>query len=344
MSETPGNTLTREKIQQLLRSIGPGAAVRKDSQGEPAGDTDIVEYDWHQPHYFNDEQLEKLSQFANRCALSVGSKFSALCQGNFEAAIDSTSQHFASHFLDRSGGSQTQPAGNYYLPFAKAEEAACGFVSIPPQTATTWTRLLLGESEPEENSDRALTKLEESLLLDVAVLIVESLVEAGPPQASCIFEPAAKALTNHLPIELKGTEQFCKISLSIKQSGSENKSEAHILILCDCLAPVVGERGRTARRPSQREISDAIVSHIQKISVSVTARLATVGLTLEQIIGLNAGDIVLLDKKVDEPAKLVVEGRELFSARPAKSGGNYAVVIEKPISNGPQNSSTVNNS
>jgi len=203
---------------------------------------------------------------------------------------------------------------------------------------------LLGESEPEENSDRALTKLEESLLLDVALLIVESLGEAGPAQAPCGFEPAANTLTSHLPVELEGTEQFCKITFSIKEGGSEDKSEAHILTLCDCIAPVVGESGRSARQPSQREISDAIVSHIQKISVSVTARIATVGLTLEQIIGLNAGDIVLLDKKVDKPAKLVLEGLELFSARPAKSGGNYAVVIEKAISNGPQNSSTVNNS
>jgi len=359
MSPAPGNMLTRKKIQQLLRKIGREPAVGKsnegrpaaDSQAEPDGDIQPVEYDWHQPHYFNDKQVEKLSRFASRCATSVGSKFSSLCQGSFEAAIDSTSQHFASHFLDSGAASQAQPAGNYYLPFSSPanrsssdEQAACGFVSIPAQTAATWTRLLLGETEPEENSDRVLTKLEESLLLDVALLVVESLGQACPPQVSIEFKPAANALTNHLPLELKGAEQFYKITLSIKQTGSENKSEAHILVLCDDIAPVVGETGRSAGRAGPEENSDAMLSHIQKISVSVTARIATVGLTLEQMIGLNAGDIVLLDKKVDELAKLVVEGRELFSARPAKSGGNYAVVIEKAISAGRQNSSTTNNS
>lgn len=358
MSEMPANTLTREKIQQLLRTIGSGPAGRKDSQGEPDADAKPVEYDWRQPHYFNDEQLEKLNRFASRCALSVGSKFSSLCQGSLEATIDSTGQHFASHFLDSGAGVQAQPAGNYYLAFSSLanrssggerratsdQQAACGFVSIPAQTAAMWTRLLLGESEGEENSDRVLTKLEESLLLDVALLIVESLDGACPPQASFGFKPASETLTNHLPLELKGAEQFYKITLSIKQAGSENKSEAHILVLCDGIAPVVSEPGRSAGRASPEENSDAMLGHIQKISVSVTAKLAGAGLTLEQIIGLNAGDILLLDKKVDEPAELVIEGRTLFSVLPAKSGGNYAVVIEKAIFAGRQNLSTSNNS
>lgn len=334
MTQTAGNSLTREKIQQLLRAIGSQDCDRSEN-------SEAVDYDWHQPHYFNDEQIAKLNRFTTRAAASIASKFGTLCQGNFEVTIDSTTQHFAAHFLNQRADTQNQQMGNYYLAFGKDEQPACGFVSIPPQTAIMWTTQLLGETEPDKDEDRTLTKLEESLLLDVAFLIVESLIEADN---RCGFAPATSTLTNHLPLDLKGTEEFCKISFSVKRPDSESKSEAHILVLCDNLAPVVDENAQPDRQPTRSDISAAILRHLEKTPVSVTAKMATVWLTLEQIIGMSAGDIVLLGKKVNEPVKLLVEGRNLFRARPAKSGGNYAVVIEEPISGEPQNADAIQDS
>jgi len=39
------------------------------------------------------------------------------------------------------------------------------------------------------------------------------------------------------------------------------------------------------------------------------------------------GDILLLDKKVNESIELVVSGQIAFRGRPAKSAGKHAVVI-----------------
>ena len=61
--------------------------------------------------------------------------------------------------------------------------------------------------------------------------------------------------------------------------------------------------------------------------VSITAQLASTVLTLEEALNLEAGDILLLDKKVNEPIELITSGRTALLGRPAKSAGKYAVVI-----------------
>ena len=53
----------------------------------------------------------------------------------------------------------------------------------------------------------------------------------------------------------------------------------------------------------------------------------------EEVMSLSVSDILLLDKKVDEPIQLIIEDRMLFRGRAAKSVGNYAAVITETTYN-----------
>jgi flagellar motor switch/type III secretory pathway protein FliN len=193
----------------------------------------------------------------------------------------------------------------------------------------------------------------------MASLTVAALTGAGPGAPGHGFRPAADTMTNHLPFQLKGTEEFCKITFSIplcspvfggaakdeqaKKPGpdlssaapqgrrEETASEAHILILCENLAAAIGESSQTAGKFSDKDITLAIQNTIEKISVPVTVQLAYVPVTVEQILNLAVGDILLLDKKVDEPVQLRVAGRTLCRGRCAKSAGNYAIAITETL-------------
>jgi flagellar motor switch/type III secretory pathway protein FliN len=66
---------------------------------------------------------------------------------------------------------------------------------------------------------------------------------------------------------------------------------------------------------------------MQQIPVPITVQLASAAIGFEEIISLQVDDILLLDKKVDEPVELIVEGKRFLRGRPAKSAGRYAVVI-----------------
>jgi flagellar motor switch protein FliM len=322
------NNLSREKIHRLLAAIGSAA---------PDNDSNVqaVEYDWHQPHYFTTNQLKNLDRFTTNLAAAVAKKFGALCQSSFEVTIASTTQHFAGHFLGQAASNPqpTQGIDNYYLAFTTAKDYPCGFVSIPPQTALVWATQLLGEPESKDAVNRVLSKLEESLLLDMALLIVESLTEADP---NCSVRPRASAITNHMPLELKGTEEFCKITFDVKKTGPQTASQAHVLVLCEALSQVVGETSLGENQLLPKDTSKAMLGHVEKMPVFITAQLATVALTLEQIIGLSPDDLLILDKKVNEPIELIVEGRTLCRGRTAQAEGNYAFAVAETLFNATQ--------
>jgi flagellar motor switch/type III secretory pathway protein FliN len=340
MTQTAEDNPGRAKIHQLLTAIG--------SRGRDDGkQVEAVDYDWHQPHFFNSQQTKKLAGFAAESAVLIAEKFGALCQHAFEVKITSTSEHFAGQFLGQDHSGQTKCAAcltaepaNYYLPFRTGQDPPCGFISISPQTAVIWATQLLGDTA-KENSIRPLSDLEASFLFDMTLRIIEAISEAGE---KCRFSSAAEAMTNVLPLQLKGTEEFCKITFDVKKAASEsaapgrdaaqaNKpgSEAHILILCEKLAPAIGEAEQLAGKFSGEAIALAMQNHIEKIPVPVTLQLACVPITVEQMLNLAVGDVLVLDKKINEPAQLLAAGKTVCRGFCAKSANNYAMVVTETV-------------
>ena len=82
------------------------------------------------------------------------------------------------------------------------------------------------------------------------------------------------------------------------------------------------------------------MEHLQQMPVTVPARLASTTLTFQEVLDLGPGDILLLDKPVDGPAELIIDGRTVFRGRPAQSQGRYAVVILESEAAGQQPTTT----
>ncbi len=320
MSNAFANNLSREKIKRLLAAVGSEAT-------EDTTQIESTEYNWHQSYYFSADQLKKLDNFAKKVAQICTKKFALLYHSDFNVTITSTTQHFADEFLDQVSYKEQ---GDYYLAFGIDQEHPCGFISIPLQTAIILATQLLGCPESEKDSGRALSLSEKSLLLDVASSIIKALSDS---YGSYDFQPAESIVRGQLPFVLDGTEELCKITFGIEKKGSENSFEAQLLILCDKLEPAAGKTTQTTEGLSSEDISKVILGQLYQMSVSITAQLASTVLTFEEIMSLQVDDILLLDKRIDEPIELIVEDQIVLHGRPAKSAGKYAVVITEPACN-----------
>jgi len=332
MSNTTADTtseetsdLVSEKMQQLLAAVG----------SKPTEDTtqiEATEYDWHQPHYFSAEELDKLGDLTTQVATAIAERFAQLYNSDFNVTIASTTQHFAGELFEQILASGQN---DYYLGFGTDEEHLFGFAGIPAQSAVTWVTHLLGDSESETDPTKVLSDLEESLLLDIASAIVESLADSLHGYSD--IQSAGAVTRSQPPFELHGIEELCKIVFVIEQVASAsdkqsaNGAEAYILVPCSELAPAVGKTAEADIEISSQDISKAILEHLQQTPVSVTARLACTVLSLEEIMSLRSGDILLLDKAIDEPGELVVEGQAIFCGQFAKSASKYAVVITQAV-------------
>ncbi|MBC8472680.1 MAG: FliM/FliN family flagellar motor switch protein [Planctomycetes bacterium] len=307
------NNLSKEKIHQLLIAVGSGPL--EDTTGIKAS-----EFNWNEPHYFDRKQLNRLDDFTKRVARSMSVKFVDFCHSEFNVTVVSTEQHFAAKLVDQA---MESGQNDYYLAFGNDQKHPCGLISIPTQTAFIWATQLLGDTESEvEDSGRDLSQLEESLLLDLLSALIQAF-----SQKNWDFQPGRNMARRLFPIEFKGTEELCKITFDVKKTGQEKGSEAYILILCSKLESVVGKAEQAVGSFSADDISKAILGHMQKMPVYITAQLASTVLTLKEIMSLEVGDILLLDKKVNEPIELITSGRTALLGRPARLAGKNAVVI-----------------
>jgi len=281
---------------------------------------EATEYNWNKPHCFDTKQLNRLDNFTKKVARAMTVKFVDFCHSEFDVSVVSTMQHFAAELVDQAMESGQD---DYYLAFGTDPDHPCGLISIPTQTAFIWATQLLGDPESEEeDSGRNLPQLEESLLLDLLSALIEAF-----SQKIWDFQPAKNIVRRLFPLELKGTEELCKITLDVEKSDQEKSSEAYILILSSELETAVGKAERTVGVFSADDISKAILGNMQQMPVCITAQLASTVLTLEEIMSLELGDILLLDKKVNEPIELITSGRTALLGRPAKLAGKHAVVI-----------------
>jgi len=314
MSDGITNSMSREKIQQLLKAVG----------SEPAEDTtqiEAAEYNWHEPHYFNNEQLVKLGYFTEAAAGAMAQKFSRFFRSEFNVTIASTTQHYVHEFLgDLSDSEQKE----YYIPFGAEAEQMCGLIGMPEQAAHNWARQLLGDSESEKEPDGDLGQLEESLLLDLVSALVE--VFSGLDK-SFDLNSAKSIVKGQWPLEIEGTEVLCKISFEVKKADSEKSSEIYFLILCSKLVSAAGKAEQDSADFSAEDVSKTILGHLHEMPVLITGQLASTVLTFEEIMDLQADDILVLDKRIDQPAELIVGGRTFYYGCPAKSAGKYAITI-----------------
>jgi flagellar motor switch protein FliM len=314
MSSKATNVINREKLQQLLKAVGTGPA-------EDAEPVEAAEYDWCASHYFNNEQLVKLNHFTEMAASAMAQQFSKFSRTEFNVTVASISQHYVNEFLSKLCETEQK---DYYIPFGSGSEQMCGLVGIPEQAALNWARQLLGDGESENDHSRDLSQLEETLLLDLVSALVE--VFSGSNE-SLKLHTAKSLVKGQWPLVAGGSEELCKISFDVKKAGSEKGSEAYFLILSRELGPVAGKTTEDIAGFSDEDISKAMRAHLDKMPVLITGRLASAVLAFDEIMNLQINDILLLDKRVDEPAELIVDGRTIYYGCPAKSEGMYAVAI-----------------
>ena len=316
MSNKVTDNLTSEKIQQLLAAVGSAPK-------EESSQIDATEHNWSEPHYFSSEQLEEIGSFTETLSAAIAKKFTDFCQGKFEVTIVSTKEYFADDIIKQcSDGEQKF----FYLPFDSENGLRLGLLGMPEKTAFAWTKQLLGDTESQDNTEKELSQLEKSLLLDLASAVVRAFSQS---HSSFNLSPANTLVSKQWPLETDNSEELCRITFNVKQSDAQNGAEAFFLIPCSSLDAVSGATKKAVSEISQENISKMIQEHFEQTSVRVTAQLAETELSFEDMMNLQVGDILLLGKKIDESIELIVDEQTVCYGWPVQSGGRYAVAISE---------------
>jgi flagellar motor switch protein FliM len=308
------NYLGRTKIGQLLAAIGSKHTPDPSSP-------QAASYDWRDPHYFSADHQNRLAQALGQVTARMAEILTRARNSAFEVSLKTLTQRYAGDFcrsmeLDR----------DYCLTFAPDKAPPCGFVSITPQTTMAWVTWLLGDTDSARDPNRALSPLEESLLSDLLTSVLQAFL--APLRAAHNLQPAGPVCQGQPNLQYELTEEIARVVFQVKSADAGVPSEITFVLPCSRLAVLAGKTATTVpAKVTPQELSYALMEHLQQVPVTVRATLTSTSLTFQEILDLGPGDILLLDKPVDGPAELIVNGHTVFRGRPARAQGQYAVVI-----------------
>jgi len=316
MTSLSGPNLNRAKIRRLLAAVG--------SMCDDGPVPEVAEYDWHDPHYFNEDQRNQLAAIMSQVAVLIAEKLCHFFNREYAVAPVSITERFAAEFrnlaeLDRS----------HCLTFGSNAENPCGFLALRPETALKWVTRLLGDSESENEANRTLSALEESLLGDLACGMAETFLTPLRPHHK--MHPSQQIVQGQPSIQFELTEAICRIAFEIKEGDSDESDEAAFLLPSHELAPLVKKTAATTSSLSPDEASRILIEHLHRMPVTVTATLASTVFRFAEIMEISCDDVLLLDKTIDGSVELVIDDHTVFRGRPAQSDGQYAVVITESV-------------
>jgi flagellar motor switch protein FliM len=314
MSDLASKQAGRQRLRQLLASAGQAGS-------QPPAEVQVTEYNWRQPHHFSSEHLKKLGQFTERAAEILEKRLRGF-SGDVKVKAAAASQHFGSELM----GATVQPAQeSYCLGFEDGQKNRVGFVAITSEAALGWVSQLLGGAQSEQEQTKGLSALEESLVIDVCCAVISAVSEASKSCGGGALQRSGELVRGDCPMVLSPTDELFKTGFEVKRD--DCTSEVTVLFLCRALKAVTGAALRKGGEISPQEAAKRMTGHLQDVGVHIQVRLGSASVPLEQIMELQPGDIVLLDKCVDELVDVLAEGKRLFWGRPAWSLGKYAVVI-----------------
>jgi flagellar motor switch protein FliN len=313
MTAASASNLSRAKIHRLLQAVGSAP-----TQTEP--DVEASAYDWRDPHYFNEDQRNRLAAMMTQGAALLSDRFVHFYHSEFNVKATSIKQHYAADL-----NSHIRLDEGFSLPFGPDADHPCGFLAVGAEVALNWATRLLGDSESNDEPGRVISSLEESLLSDLLAASAEAVLESlGDSQN---LQAGSNLCRSGAAVPYGPTEEICHVVFQIQEAEAEETAELSFVLPCSTLAPAVGKALAAEVQPSAEQLARLLMEHVQKMPVTVTAHLAAIRLSFEEVLDLGPDDVLLIDKPIEEPMDVIVDGRTVFRGRPAQSNGQYAVFV-----------------
>jgi len=131
----------------------------------------------------------------------------------------------------------------------------------------------------------------------------------GPPSIQFELTEEICQITFEIRQADSEEEEICQIAFEIRQADSEESDRALFVLPCGMLAPLVGKEPPKTAPASAEDLSRILTEHLHRMPVTVTAVLASTRLGFAELLNLQRDDVLLLDKTIDEPVELLLDGR-----------------------------------
>ena len=320
------DVLSQSEIDSLLQQLSSGEVTAEDL-AEPK-ERQVKEYDFARPSKFSKEHLRTLEIIFEHYARLLSTNLPVYLRKNIQIEVMNSEAITYFEFTNSLANPVLLGIIDFYpIP---------GSVLLELSTAIGYAfvdRMLGGAGNPLEKT-REFSEIELIILeriLNICVNLMpepwENVTELSPrlerietnPQFAQIISPG---------------EMIAIVTLNIKFGDSEGLM--NICLPFMTLESVIDRLNTrfwfaSIKEKDSEKYNDVIESIIQKAPMPVKVVLGKTLISVSDFVGLAPGDIIRLDKHVDEELDIYVSNIRKFTALPGSVGEDYAVRITSII-------------
>ncbi len=321
-----GDVLSQSEIDNLLAALSSGeldAEEFKDS-----GEKQVKNYDFHRPSKFSKEHLRTLEIIFEHYGRLLSTHLPAYLRKNVQVEVINSEAVVYQEFTN----ALSNPVLLGIVDFAPLE----GNIIIDLAENIGYAivdRMLGGSGRPLEKA-RDFSEIELVIIERIFNVITNLLAE--PWENVVKLHPRLVRIETNSQFAqiISPSDMASIITLNVKIGNVEGLM--NVCLPYSCLESVIDKLNTkywysTMQVMDDNDYQDFIEVAIAKARIPVRVQLGKSTISLNDFISLEKGDIIKLDKKVEEPLDIFVGNIKKFTALPGSSSDSYAVKISTVI-------------
>ena len=270
----------------------------------------ITLYDFKRPNRVSKEQLRSIRAIHDKMARNLASNISSLMRSIVEIQLHSVDQMTYGEFL------MSLPSPTSFNVFSLKPLDGKGVIEINPSIVFPMLDRLLGGPGMPFDANREFTDIELNLLDQILRVITQNMKEIWSPIMDLYPVIEAKESSPNVVQIVAQNEIVIMVVMEIvigQTSGMMNI--CYPVISIESLLPKLASRdlmlSETSGRKSRNKELRAL---IRGAKIELEAVLGYARLNMKEILDLEVGDIIKLDRAANDTVMVKVDGREKFIA------------------------------
>ena len=326
--------LSQEEIDALLSGEGlgtGGVTAPAEGVGEEQKEKLVSLYDFKHPNRVSKDQLRTIQTIHEAFARGFATHLSTRLRSLVDIDLTSVDQLTYSEFIM----SMADPSAVYIFNIKELEGDA--ILEISPQLVLYIIDRSFGGEGGVIQEAREITIIEQNVMKKIVENALEQLVRAWQNITPLTLE-LRDFETNPQLIQISPPgETAIMISFEVKiQDFSSLLNLCFPYFVLEDVMPKLSAQHQIAHNQKKKTHHDeGIVQHkLRMAEIPVKVNLGKTELTLRDILGLEEGDIVRLDNRLDQSLDVVVGDTVKFKAKPGIYRNHKAVQIVSEIQEG----------
>ena len=319
--------LSAEELDALLSSVDDSG------QGGRKREKRVLEYDFVRPNKLSGEQLRSLQRLHETISQNATMMLSSYLRINLEVNIVSLGELTFEVFRN----SLPNPTVINVLSLAPLPERALATMDM--KLAFSLLDRMLGGPGKTLDRVRALTTIEQSLLDNVIKRFLDKVAEGWGELVDFTPVVEAREMDPQFVQVIPSSEMVLVSTFSISAPGELEPGEICFAIPFISLDGVMSRLSNQFRFASMhRDQSSAQAGYLKQVVTSsplpLTAQLGRTTISIDEIMALKTGDVLVLDERTNVQLKAFVRDQLRLLGRPGRLGKHAAFLVEQVVPDG----------